>query len=114
VPDDTDTIETMLGNNMIHFQNAFYISSFNGTHLKYAMLNVNRIMLWWFNKAAQTFSLKKSPLPIERSIAEDGLRGLQVSILLKLLNFQKHRVKNMLAVGSLHILPRIHESQQFY
>jgi len=40
------------------------------THLKYAMLNVNRIMLWWFNKAAQTFSLKKSPLPIERSIGE--------------------------------------------
>ena len=40
------------------------------THLKYAMMNVNRIMLWWFNKAAQTFSLKKSPLPIERSIGE--------------------------------------------
>ena len=32
------------------------------THLKYAMLNVNRIMLWWFNKAAQTFSLKKNHL----------------------------------------------------
>ena len=51
VSDDTDTIETMLGNDMIHFQNAFYIPSFNGTHLKYAMLNVNRIMLWWFSKA---------------------------------------------------------------
>ena len=115
MPDDTDTIETMLDNNMFHFQTAVLYPLFQWhTHLKYAMLNVNRIMLWWFNKAAQTFSLKKSLLPIERSIGEDGLRDLQVSILLKLLNFQKHIEKNMLVVRMpLHILPRIHEPQQY-